>query len=297
MVARMTHRRPMLPILAAVAVVLAIAPHGRGGDDAVVGDDRPAGQRIDLGESLEETLTEYGHRRLEVEAVRDQVFRRIVAAIDAVDRVCHIEPSRRERCVAAAGLEAESAVRAIERLRARFAGRSIAVDVGGGEGWEEFERELDVITPVAARARFPMLFDSFPRRVVDGVLDERQRAAWEEAADRRRHRRARALVENTLASLGEDLGLSRRQHEALLALCGERPVVVDERRAMLVLEDPAPEHVGVVALDRLDPAAVEGVLTPRQWRRWSACFGDMKPAIAVWRSRGLIEEPDEPQSR
>lgn len=284
----------MIPSFSAPAIVAALwiattAPARAAEDDVGGGAGGVARQvgmidMLEVAELFDGDSTGFALRSFEREAVEDRVGRRLLVEIDAVDRVCRLDASQRERCVAAARREVEGCVEAVERLQARHTERSFSLR------GDEVERLGGEIATVARRLRFPALGDTLLDRVLEGVLDESQRALWREETARRERLHWQVVVEGTAASIADVFGLSPGHHDELLALLMEKPLRIHERRALALLGDPVSPGLGAIVIARADRARLEGLFDPGTWERIESLLDEHDGLVAEWIAKGVVDE-------
>lgn len=288
MVAPMRRRWTGLVLLAAVSLGTA-ASRTRSEED-VVGD--PGGEPLPMASLIgmvDDALWGHGFRPLDARGAVDGIERRIRLQIDAVDRVCRLDASQRQRCLAAARAEARACLAELERIRGRCAGRFVLRD--SQEEWDELVRIQDAVFPVRQRMGRPALGDTILDRMLDGVLDEGQRARWREETARRERLHWRVVVEGTAASVAEHFGLSCSQHDALLGVLLEKPFRIDWRRAEATLGgEEAAALLGTIVMTRADRARLRGMLSAEQWRRMEPYLVEDDGTARRWLAEGVIDE-------
>lgn len=288
MVAPMKRRWTGLVLLAGVS--LATATVRTRAEEDMVGD--PGGEparMVSLAGMVDEVMVGFESRRFDARAAEDGIERRMRLQIDAVDRVCGLDASQRQRCLAAARREARACLADLERIRGRCDGRFVRLD--RQEDGEEFSRIYEVVSPARQRMERPALGDTILDRMLDGVLDEGQRARWREETARRERLHCRVVVEGTAASVAEHFGLSCSQHDALLGVLLEKPFRIDWRRAEATLGgEEAAVLLGTFVMARADRARLRGLLSAEQWTRMEPYLVENDGITKAWLAEGVVDE-------
>ncbi len=238
------------------------------GSDDTVGEEKEAQQQqnqfqtIALDQQMQQMLGDGSGRGIEV--VRTKAMAHLELEIDSLDEACALSDAQRDKLTLAARLEAAAAMQLFEAFQRRYSGRTVDFQTREGqETWQQFHRELNEIqraTSRSGRARH------LPGRIVGSLLDDRQRDAWRAEATSRRASQWRRHMDGGLAMLESSVGMTDRQHEAIVALLLEDPPRIDMGRAREMFGDNNP-FLCWYALSRLDQDRLEAIFDARQWKR------------------------------
>jgi hypothetical protein len=175
-----------------------------------------------------------------------------------------LSDAQRDKLTLAARLEAAAAMQLFEAFQRRYSGRTVDFQTREGqETWQQFHRELNEIQRATSRSGSAR---HLPGRVVGSLLDDRQRDAWRAEAASRRASQWRRHMDGGLAILESSVGMTDRQHEAIVALLMEDPPRIDMGRAREMFGDHNP-FLCWYALSRLDQDRLEAIFDARQWER------------------------------
>jgi hypothetical protein len=126
-------------------------------------------------------------------------------------------------------------------------------------------------------------------KVIQGTLDDGQRARWRTESETRERFHWEAIVDDGMAIFDIQLGLSGPQHDALRSLLVGQPVRVN----MQVF----PQHAGHAtqficgyALSCADRRQLEAAVSPRQWRTLAAMLEQAKPFGKHLKQQNVILE-------
>jgi hypothetical protein len=184
--------------------------------------------------------------------------------IDSVDEACALSDAQRDKLTLAARLEAAESMQRFEAFQRRYAGRTVNFQTREGqETWQRFHQEFNEIQRATSRSGTAR---HLPGRVVGRVLDDRQRDAWKAEADLRSASQWRRFLDGGLSHLECSVGMTDRQHEAIVALLMEDPPRIDMAKARETFGDHNP-WLCWYAMSRLDQDRLEAIFDARQWER------------------------------
>ena len=292
MVAGMRSSWPRRARLAAQALVAALAvcpvapSHAQ---EDIVGEPPGDGSRVrSLIELVDSCLADYESRPIDERAAEEKILGRLLLQVDAVDRVCRLGEAQRQRCMAAARLEAKASLADLARIRAFCSGRFVLVDAGGP--WDEFEQVMNAAEEVKQRIARPAVGDTLLDRVLGEVLDDTQRALWREETVRREGLHWRVVAEGAAAALAEGFGLAPRQYDAMLELLLERPCRINVRRAEAAAGDSFVVSLGGIVMARADRDRFRDLLAPEQWERLEPFLVQNDAVVKELLAQGVIDE-------
>ena len=220
--------------------------------------------------------------------------RRGEARITRVEQVCGLSPEQRKVFDLALASDLRRVAGEIDAVRRNYVGQRIARQRLAVE-----QPRLQALQQDAIRCRtlidHALHHGSLVSAVESGILESDQRHRLADWIAGRRATRWEAMVRLGLGQLDETvLGLSRRQHQALveLLLADVPPLAVfeDERQA----RDPTSLH-GMLVLARLGRAgerAVRPLLDPRQWaelQRRTVQAGQPEAVERMLVEQGILE--------
>jgi hypothetical protein len=240
------------------------------GSDDTVGEEKEAQQQqnqfqtIALDQQMQQMLG--GGSGRGIEGVRTKAIAHLQLEIDSLDEACGLSDAQRDKLTLAARLEAAESMQLFEGFQRRYSGRTVDFQTREGqETWQQFHRELNEIQRATSRSGSAR---HLPGRVVGSVLDDRQRDVWKGEGALRRASQWRRHMDGGLAILGASVGITDRQHEALVAMLMEDPPRIDMGRAREMFGDHNP-FVCWYALSRLDQDRLEAIFDARQWEKVS----------------------------
>ena len=258
--------RTTLVVVPLLGALLADRPL-RGSDDTV-GEEKEAQQQqnqfqtIALDQQMQQMLGGGSGRGIEV--VRTKAMAHLQLEIDSLDKACGLSDAQRAKLTLAARLEAAAAMQLFEAFQRRYSGRTVDFQTREGqETWQQFHRELNEIQRATSRSGSAR---HLPGRVVGSLLDDRQRDAWSAEAASRRASQWRRHMDGGLAILESSVGMTDRQHEAIVALLLEDPPRIDMGKAREMFGDNNP-FLCWYALSRLDQDRLEAIFDARQWEK------------------------------
>lgn len=241
----------------------------RGSDDTV-GEEKESQQQqnqfqtIALDQQMQQMLGDGSGRG--IEGVRTKAMAILELEIDSLDQSCGLSDAQADKLTLAARLEAAAAMQLFEGFQRRYSGRTVDFQTREGqETWQQFHRELSEIQRATSR---PGSARHLPGRVVGSLLDDRQRDAWRAEAASRRASQWRRHMDGGLAILESSVGITDRQHEALVALLMEDPPRIDMAKARGALGDQNP-FLCWYAMSRLDHDRLKAIFDGRQWEKVS----------------------------
>ena len=241
----------------------------RGSDDTV-GEEKESQQQqnqfqtIALDQQMQQMLGDGSGRGIEV--VRTKAMASLELEIDSLDEACGLSDVQRDKLTLAARLEAAAAMQLFAAFQRRYSGRTVDFQTREGqETWQQFHRELNEIQGATSRSGSAR---HLPGRVVGSLLDDRQRVVWQAEAASRRASQWRRHMDGGLAFLESSVGMTDRQHEAIVVLLMEDPPRIDMGRAREMFGDHNP-FLCWYALSRLDQDRLEAIFDARQWKRVS----------------------------
>lgn len=268
-VRRVVRRSGRLPAFLVGVALLVSNLRGplRAGDD-IVGEERDAGtqqqqfHRISLDQQMRGMLGDGSEPLADV--VRRKVRKEADLEIERLDDTCGLSDAQRAKLGIAASLEAARLAARFERFQQRYAGRSL--DLGTPEGQEEWQRFHQDLRLIHLGERSRAGSRSLLARSVGRVLDQRQRALVREESRRRRAFQWRLAFDSGLSQMDALVGMTGRQHDALLAMLVATDPRIDLAKARETFGDPSPIPCWYV-MSGLDRAALEAIFSPRQWER------------------------------
>ena len=260
--------RTTLVVVPLLGALLAGRPL-RGSDDTV-GEEKESHQQqnqfqtIALDQQMQQMLGDGSGRG--IEGVRTKAMAILELEIDSLDEACGLSDAQRAKLTLAARLEAAESMQLFEGFQRRYSGRTVDFQTREGqETWQRFHRELNEIQRATSRSGGAR---HLPGRVVGSLLDDRQREVWKGEAALRRASQWRRQMEGGLAILESSVGLTDRQHEALVAMLMEDPPRIDMAKARDAFGDQNP-FLCWYALSRLDSDRLEAIFDARQWEKVS----------------------------
>jgi len=260
--------RPTLVVMSLLGALLADRPL-RGSDDTV-GEEKEAQQQqnqfqtIALDQQMRQMLGDGSDRGIEV--VRTKAMAMLELEIDSLDEACGLSDAQRDKLTLAARLEAAESMQLFEGFQRRYSGRTVDFQTREGqETWQQFHRELNEIQRATSRSGSAR---HLPGRVVGSLLDDRQRDVWKGEGALRRAAQWRRFMDGGLAILGTSVGITDRQHEAVVAMLMEDPPRIDMAKARDAFGDQNP-FLCWYALSRLDSDRLEAIFDARQWEKVS----------------------------
>lgn len=270
---------PVAALLFCVVTLVGTAP----AEDDLVGEatDQPASRRVRFAFDDQVNAMLGGGDR-PVEAARRNALDARLLEVDYLDRICRLDEAQARTCRVAARIEASRTTEALERIIARYGGRTIDFDNPEDQQlWHRFHQEFTKIRSSMGRS---MTRNGLLSRVLENTLDDRQRSAWEEESERRRRRQWRVGVGKQMRYLQQMLGLTSAQHEALEALMLEKVPAFD-LEVMKREFGGGHEGLGRMAMVRLDRQRVAAILDARQME----LFGPMADQFVPWEAtlRGM----------
>jgi hypothetical protein len=222
-----------------------------------------------------------------VEMVRTRAMTHLELEIDSLDEACGLSDAQRDKLNLAARLEAAESMQLFEAFQRRYAGRTVNFQTREGQQtWQRFHRELNELqwaTSRSGRSRH------LPGRVVGRVLDDRQRDAWKAEADLRTASQWRRFLDGGLSHLECSVGMTDRQHEAIVALLMEDPPRIDMAKARESFGDHNP-FLCWYAMSRLDQDRLEAIFDARQWEKVSTIVRQGEQWEPQINTMKLIEE-------
>ena len=239
----------------------------RGSDDTIGAENesqQPPNpfQTISLDQQLQQMLGDGSGGGIEV--VRTKAMAQLELEIDSLDEACGLSDAQRDKLTLAARLEAAESMQLFEAFARRYAGRTVDFQTREGqETWQQFHREFNEIQRATARSGAAR---HLPGRVVGSLLDGRQRDAWTAETASRRASQWRRFMDEGLAHLESSVGMTDRQHEAIVALLMEDPPRIDMAKARETFGDRNP-FLCWYAMSRLDQDRLEAIFDARQWER------------------------------
>jgi hypothetical protein len=254
----------------AVALLLGSSLAGRPlrGSDDTIGVENESHQQqnqfqtIALDQQMQQMLGDGSGRGIEV--VRTKAMAILELEIDSVDEACALSDAQRDKLTLAARLEAAESMQRFEAFQRRYAGRTVNFQTREGqETWQRFHQEFNEIQRATSRSGTAR---HLPGRVVGRVLDDRQRDAWKAEADLRSASQWRRFLDGGLSHLECSVGMTDRQHEAIVALLMEDPPRIDMAKARETFGDHNP-WLCWYAMSRLDQDRLEAIFDARQWER------------------------------
>ena len=196
------------------------------------------------------------------EQSRQQRLARLMLEVETLESCVGLTPRQRAKCETAAKLDMERVMDEIETVRRRYTGRTI--DLQNQAGQAELQRFRQDAQGVQMKLQDLAGETSLLRRVIAGVLDDEQRAAWQRESDLRAEYQGRCVVDSGMAQLDVALGLTTQQHEAIRGLLLEKPLRINPRKLWSYW------HISSLifcdGLARLDQARLKGLVNERQWK-------------------------------
>lgn len=238
------------------------------GSDDTVGEEKEAQQQqnqfqtIALDQQMQQMLGDGSGRGIEV--VRTKAMASLELEIDSLDEACGLSDAQRDKLTLAARLEAAAAMQLFAAFQRRYSGRTVDFQTREGqETWQQFHRELNEIQRATSRSGSAR---HLPGRVVGSLLDDRQRDVWQAEAASRRASQWRRFMDGGLAILESSVGMTDRQHAALVAMLMEDPPRIDMAKTREAFGDQTP-FLCWYALSRLDKDRLEAIFDARQWEK------------------------------
>jgi hypothetical protein len=254
-----------LAALALVAVPPAHVPSLRGEDDTVVdaatqrAREQPQQHQVLLDQQMNAMFFQNAGT---AEQSRQQRLARLMLEVETLESCVGLTPRQRAKCETAAKLDMERVMDEIETVRRRYTGRTI--DLQNQAGQAELQRFRQDAQGVQMKLQDLAGETSLLRRVIAGVLDDEQRAAWQRESDLRAEYQGRCVVDSGMAQLDVALGLTTQQHEAIRGLLLEKPLRINPRKLWSYW------HISSLifcdGLARLDQARLKGLVNERQWK-------------------------------
>jgi len=221
------------------------------------------------------------------EQPRRRLFEAIQLEVDALAAVCSLTDEQESKCLAAARLDAAHATEGIERLRQRYAGRTLDLqDPAGQAEWQRFHKEAQdqQMRMQQAAGRAELL-----GRVIEGTLDAGQREAWRREQDQRMRFQWQSMVDAGMAQLDVALGLTSAQHGSIRGLLLEQPLRLNLPRVWATGNHFAPflcKH----ALSRIDHKKLKPLVNDRQWKTLGQFIEQGKGITAQLKQQQMIVE-------
>lgn len=236
-----------------VVFVCAVAAFAAGAcaDDDLVGEpvEAQAGPRhfkIDLDDQMRGMFG--GDDRI-LDSARERGLAGGMLHVERLDRICRLDEEQSRACRAAARIDAAGGTAALERLLARWAGRTLDLQNAKDQPlWQQFHR--DFFEAQASLGRTGTR-NGLLSRVVERTLDQRQRAAWDEETSRRTLRRWRIAVGMEVMRIQASFALTEEQAAATEAILMEKPLRIDASSLDRVIGDSY-DVMGRVASARAD---------------------------------------------
>lgn len=247
---------------------MSLAAHRlHGSDDTVRAENEPQTQQQNF-QSIAFDQQMRGMLGNGVEEIDGVVERKAIAQLELeiarIDETCGLTEAQRASLALASRLEGARAAERFEKIKRRYAGRSVDLQTREGQQeWQRFHQDMMAVQQIAAH---PGNSRHLLGRVVGGVLDDRQRAAWNEEAALRRASQWRRMVDTGMTAIESLAGLTTRQHEELVALLVEHPPQIDLTKARQMFGDQNP-FVVWYALSLLDQDRFEGIFDVRQMEK------------------------------
>jgi hypothetical protein len=207
--------------------------------------------------------------------------------IDRLDAICGLSESQRSKCVAARNLDARDASTAMVALRRKYAGRTVDFQTPEGQKlWQQFHEELNAVRPFVPNRATTR---NFLGRVMTGILDDRQRSAWQAETDRRRRDDWRRSIDYGMEHLGMLAGLTGRQHDELVAILLEDPPRLDTGKLRTTFGDGNPQ-ICWYGLSRVPEDRLRTVVNERQWGKLEPLMQQGDAVSQMLKSQQLLEE-------
>lgn len=275
MVVRMTEGqvmsgRAMLAGLAA-CVLVAVPPAGpatlRAEDDMVIDaatqrarEQPQQHQQIVLDQQMNGMFFQHAGSP---EKSRDHAVGKLMLEVAALEDAVGLTERQRVKCAAAAKLDVARAMDEIETVRRRYAGRTIDLQNPAGQAeWQRFHQDAQ-----AVQSKLQELGGetSLLCRVIAGMLDDEQRAAWRRESDARARYHWASIVDAGMVQLDVALGLTAGQHDAIRGLLLEKPLRIN-RVKVWMHGNHFPPYVCRYGLAQLDQAKLKSLVNERQWK-------------------------------
>jgi hypothetical protein len=252
-------------------------PWIRGEDDTVV--DAAARRANDQSQQSQQVMLDQQMNGMffqpsgnEEQAVQ-QCLGRLLLEVSALDEVCQLSDSQRLKCETAARLDVAQAIDDIDAVRRRYRGQTINLqDPAGQQAWQRFLQEAQA---VQARLQDVRGGKSLMTKVIAGVLDDVQQAAWRRESERRRRYQWQSVVDAGMTQLDLTLGLTSAQHDAMCALLMEKPLRINHAKLSLHGNHFAP-YVCKYGLSLVDWEKLQALLSKRQQKTLRESIGQGK---------------------
>ena len=271
---------------AALAAALLLAAPAAA-DDWVIAP-RPAGEsvqqqhRVQLDQQIDGMLQRGG----EPDMLRKRLGARLDLQVQALDVVCGLTEAQREKCAAAADLQIAALLDEVDALRARYAGVSIDFrDATERKVFEQMQREVQ---PLAQKLQRGGGRDTLLDRVMQGVLDARQRALWDAQTRRRDDYRWAAAVSAGVMQMEVALGLTSTQCDQLRRLLEDKPMRISGEG--LRTQPNLFTFAAFYALSQVEEAKLKPLFTDRQWQLVSQFRAQGQGMRDHLRTVGILEE-------
>lgn len=258
-------------------------------EDDLVGEvvDEQARQnqvRINLDDQLRGL---FGGDDRTLDRARERALAGGMLDVERVDRICRLDDAQARALRAAARSDATRATVALERMLARWGGRTLDFrDARDQALWQEFHQDLSAVQAASGRAA-PQ--GSLLARVLEGTLDERQRAVWAEETRRRTERVWRMVVERQILKMQAIVGLTEAQSRAIEAILMEKPIPFDVRSVSSVMGDSF-DAMGSVAVARADRDRLLAVVGDARRKELEDHRSQSQAVEQLLRGRGAIGE-------
>lgn len=181
-----------------------------------------------------------------------------------VDAVCGLTESQRRKGEAAVALAVAETVADIEAMRRRYQGRIL--DMQQPEAQAEWQRFHEEIIELQSKFQSGGGAGELLSGVIVTMLDDEQRLVWQREMEAREQACWRRVIDEGLASLDLQLGLTTAQREAIAALLDEKPLRFDENVGRRDFGHPGfGALVCRYALSLLDGQRLRAIVNDRQW--------------------------------
>jgi hypothetical protein len=194
--------------------------------------------------------------------------------LERIETACGLTSEQRRRLRLAIESDVRWFVTEIDEVRRRYAGLEVNMNEPAGQKqWHAFQQDVQ-----RCRDAMRRLFEegSLFATVLQTTLDDDQQRCLAAETAARRSFHWRSMVLEALVRLGDQLGLSERQHAVLEAelLAHEPPLRTDE--VALARDDQnLRRNLVYLVLSQLDQKRIREAVTERQW-----------PTLAVYRNQG-----------
>lgn len=257
-----------LPPAVWIAVCIAAVVTGRAADDTVLNDDprisRPDEQQhwLVLDQQIDGMF--FGNHGGNEKAALQQLSSRARLQLAAVDVACGLTERQRRKGEAAVAIGVAQTVADVGALRRRYAGRML--DMRKPEEQAQWQR----LHQDAQAVQATILGDGGTAKLLSGVittmLDDEQRSRWQREVEARERSRLKRVVDEGLAVLEVQLGLTTAQRDALAAMLEETPLRIDEDRGRVNF---GPGGLTTIvrgyALSLVDQERLRAIVNDRQW--------------------------------